>query len=102
MWDFPGELSGNSIDSLESKYMQPISKLSNGGIMGVLSSAPSEILAPTLEALSNMRSPNPAERLRYERKKRFASHGYSGSKIVQKIRQGPTSKTEGLDGSEHW
>ena len=91
--------------------MQPISELSNGSIMGALTSVPSGILTPTLEALSNMRNPDPAERLRYERRKRFASHGYSGSKMVRKSTQGPTgpgkasdptSKTDGLDGSEHW
>ena len=64
--------------------MQPISEFSNGNIMSALSSLPSGILTPTIEALSNMRKLNPAERLRYERKKRFASHGYSGSKIVRK------------------
>ena len=89
--------------------MQPISELSNGGIMDALSSVPRGILTPTLEVLSNMRDPDPAERLRYEGKKRFASHGYSGSKMVWESTQGPTgpgkvsgtSKTDGLDGSEH-
>ena len=79
--------------------------------MSAISSAPSGIPTPTLEVLSNTRNLNPAERLWYERKKRFASHGYSDGKMVRKSTQGPTgpgkasgptSKTDGLDGSEHW
>ena len=76
-WDFPGELLGNSIDSLGSGYLQPISDLSDGDSTSALSSAPSGILTPTLEALSkmkSMRSPDPAERLLYERKKKISVH----------------------------
>ena len=71
-WDFPKEVPGKSIDSLRSGYLQPISELSNGDSFSALSSIPSEILAPTFEALSNMESmrhPNSAERLWYKRKK---------------------------------
>ena len=55
-WDFPGELPGHSIDSLRSRYLQPISDLSDGDSTSALSSAPSRILTPTLEALSKMES----------------------------------------------
>jgi len=67
-WDLPGELPGNSTDLLGSGYLQAISDLSDGDCMSSLSSAPSGILTPTLEALSNMesmRSPAPAEQLLY-------------------------------------
>ena len=51
--------------------MEPISELSNGDVMSALSSVPSGILTPTLEALSNTRNLDPAERLRYERKNKI-------------------------------
>ena len=54
-----------------SRYMQPISELSNGDILSALSHVPCRILTPTLEALSNMRNPYPAERLWYEREKKI-------------------------------
>ena len=75
-WDFPGELRGNSIDSLGSGYLQSISDLSDGDSTSALSSAPSGITS-TLEALSkmeSMRSPDPAERFLYERKKKISVH----------------------------
>jgi len=53
-WDFPGELPGNSIDSLGSGYLQPLSDLSDGDSTSALSSIPSGIPTPTLEVLSNM------------------------------------------------
>ena len=75
-WDFPVELPGNSIDSLGSGYLHPISDL-DGDSTSALSSAPSGILTPTLEALSkmeSMRSPDTPERLLYERKKKISGH----------------------------
>ena len=76
-WDFPGELPGNSIDSLGSGYLQPISDLSDDGSTSAHSSASSGILTRTLEALSkmrSMRSPDPAKRLLYERKMKISVH----------------------------
>jgi len=73
-WDFPGELPGQSMESLGTGYLQPISELSDGDSASARSSAPSGMLTPTLEAPSNMegmRNPNPAERLLYERKKKI-------------------------------
>ena len=73
-WDFPGELPGQSMESLGKGYLQPISELSDGDSVSALSKAPSGMLAPTLEALSNMesmRNPGHAERLFYERKKKI-------------------------------
>ena len=75
-----GIFQGNcreSIDSLGSGYPQPISDLSDGDSTSALSSAPSGILTPTFEALSkmeSMRSPDPAESLLYERKKKISRH----------------------------
>ena len=74
IWDFPGELPGNSIDPHRSGYLQPTLDLSDGDSTSPLSNAPSGILTPTVEALSNMesmRSPDPAEWLLYERKKKI-------------------------------
>ena len=65
MEELPGEPLGTA-------YLQPISELSDGDSTSALSSAPSGMLTPTLEELSNMesmRNPDPAERLLYERKK---------------------------------
>ena len=76
-WDFPGGLPRNSICSLGSGYLQPISDLSDGDSTSALSSAPSGILTQTLEALSkmeSMRSPDLAGRLLYERKKKISVH----------------------------
>ena len=73
-WDLPGDMPGNSIEELGSRYLQPISDLSDGDSTSALSSAPSGMLTPTLEALSNMesmRTPDAAERLLYERKKKI-------------------------------
>jgi len=73
-WDFPGELPGQSMESLGTGYLQLISELSDGDSAIALFSAPSGMLTPTLEALSNMesmRNPDPAERLLYERKKKI-------------------------------
>ena len=50
--------------------MQLISELSNDDIRSALSSVPSGIITPTLEALSNMRNPDLAERLQDERRKK--------------------------------
>ena len=61
MWYFPGEFPGNPNDPLGSGCMQLISELSNDDIRSALSSVPSGILTPTLEALSNMRNPDLAE-----------------------------------------
>ncbi|KAG0138684.1 hypothetical protein HOY82DRAFT_534455 [Tuber indicum] len=73
-WDFQGELVADSVDHLGSGYLHPISELSDGDSTSAHYSAPSGMLTPTLEALSNMgsiRNPDPAERLLYERKKKI-------------------------------
>ena len=73
-WDFPGELPGQSMESLGKGYLQPISEISDGDSVSALPKALSGMLTPTLEALSNMesmRNPNPAERILYERKKKI-------------------------------
>ena len=73
-WEFPEQLPENSMESLTSGYLQPISELSDADSTSALSSAPSGILTPSLEALSNMESmgnPDPAVRLLYERKKKI-------------------------------
>ena len=70
-WDFSEELPG---EPLGTGYLQPISELSDGDTTSALSSAPSRMLTPTLEELSNMesmRNLDPAERLLYERKKKI-------------------------------
>ena len=71
--------------------MQPISELSNGDIVSALSSLPSGILTPTIEALSNMRNLDPAERLRYERKKDSQVMGIVVAKLFAKTTQGVRS-----------
>ena len=88
---FSRELPENSIDSLGSGHMQPISELSNGDIVSTLSSLPSGILTPTVEALSNMRNLDPAERLRYERKKDSQVMGIVVAKLFAKTTQGVRS-----------
>jgi len=73
-WEFPEQLPGSSMDTLTSGYLQPISELSDGDSTSALSSAPSGILTPTLDALSNMESmgnPDPTMRLLYEKKKKI-------------------------------
>ncbi|PUU83593.1 hypothetical protein B9Z19DRAFT_1118946 [Tuber borchii] len=73
-WDLPGDLPSQSMESLGTGYLQPISELSDGDSASALSSALSGMLTPTLEALSNMESmtnPDPAESLLYERKKKI-------------------------------
>ena len=63
--------------------------------MGAISSAPSGIPTPTLEALSNTRNLNPAERLRYERKKDSQVMGIVVAKWFGKVHralQGPVRR----------
>lgn len=68
------------------------------------------ILTPTLEALGNMRNPDPAE-LRDKRKIYSQVMGILVAKWFPKTTEGPTgtarasgptSKTDGMDGLEQW